>query len=87
MQESGLAELRPLARSRLLRASGLQPDSERVHFNLGMLAMDEGQGEEAEAHFRRAVELRPGEGRASVTVVDEVDDGGEDDALAFASVA
>ncbi len=60
MQEAGRPEDRPEARRRLLRAARLQPDSERVHFNLGMLAMDDGDGQGAEAWFRRAVELRPG---------------------------
>jgi Tfp pilus assembly protein PilF len=59
LQELGRAELRKVARERLLkllRKDGGQ--NERVHFNLGMLAMDDNDVAAAEHWFRRAVELR-----------------------------
>ncbi|XP_043225531.1 protein O-mannosyl-transferase Tmtc3-like [Amphibalanus amphitrite] len=62
IQESGAARLRPTARLRLRRLLQLSPavvGAERVHFNLGMLAMDERDLPAAETHFRKAVELRP----------------------------
>ncbi|XP_043224720.1 protein O-mannosyl-transferase Tmtc3-like [Amphibalanus amphitrite] len=62
IQESGAARLRPTARLRLRRLLQLSPavvGAERVHFNLGMLAMDERDLPAAEAHFRKAVELKP----------------------------
>lgn len=59
LQELGRAELRKVARERLLkllRKDGGQ--NERVHFNLGMLAMDDNDVAAAEHWFRKAVELR-----------------------------
>ncbi|CAH1967227.1 unnamed protein product [Acanthoscelides obtectus] len=58
LQELGRPELRKIARERLLKLMRKDPDSERVHFNLGMLAMDEKNIEEAEHWFRRAVHLK-----------------------------
>jgi Tfp pilus assembly protein PilF len=59
LQELGRSELRKVARERLLkllRKDGGQ--NERVHFNLGMLAMDDNDVASAEHWFRRSVELR-----------------------------
>ncbi|XP_018562802.1 transmembrane and TPR repeat-containing protein CG4050-like [Anoplophora glabripennis] len=58
LQEFGRPELRKIARERLLKLLGKDADNERVHFNLGMLAMDEKNIEEAEHWFRRAVHLK-----------------------------
>ena len=52
MQESGNAEMRPLAFERLLRLVDADPSNERVYFNLGMLAMDDHEYHEAEKWFR-----------------------------------
>ena len=41
IQEMGVEELKPLATNRLLKLRKLQPENERVYFNLGMLAMDD----------------------------------------------
>ncbi|XP_037088175.1 LOW QUALITY PROTEIN: protein O-mannosyl-transferase Tmtc3-like [Pollicipes pollicipes] len=62
IQELGSGQLRPRAYQRLRRLLQLQPtvvDAERVHFNLGMLAMDDHDLWTAETHFRKAVETRP----------------------------
>ena len=56
IQELGAARLRPTAQLRLRRLLRLQPavvGADRVHFNLGMLAMDERDLLAAEAHFRK----------------------------------
>ena len=56
IQESGTARLRPTAQLRLRRLLQLQPavvGAESVHFNLGMLAMDERDLAAAEGHFRK----------------------------------
>ncbi|XP_050507448.1 protein O-mannosyl-transferase Tmtc3 [Diabrotica virgifera virgifera] len=58
LQEFGRADLRKIARERLLILLGKDPNNERVHFNLGMLAMDDKNIEEAENWFRRAVHLK-----------------------------
>ncbi|XP_049825816.1 protein O-mannosyl-transferase Tmtc3-like [Aethina tumida] len=58
LQEFGRPELRKIARERLLKLLDKDPENERVHFNLGMLAMDEKNIEEAEHWFRRAVHLK-----------------------------
>jgi Tfp pilus assembly protein PilF len=50
-----------LAYQRLFRVLDLSPamHSDRVHFNLGMLAMDDGDAANAEAWFKKAVEAKP----------------------------
>ncbi|KRT83914.1 Anaphase-promoting complex subunit 3 protein [Oryctes borbonicus] len=58
LQELGRAELRKIARERLLKLLAKDANNERVHFNLGMLAMDDKNIEEAEHWFRRAVHLK-----------------------------
>ncbi|XP_060530397.1 protein O-mannosyl-transferase Tmtc3-like [Cylas formicarius] len=58
LQEFGRAEFRKTARERLLKLLAKDTNNERVHFNLGMLAMDEKDIEEAEHWFRRAVHLK-----------------------------
>lgn len=63
IQESGSAELRPLAYERLFRILELKQGSaseDRVYFNLGMLAMDDLRYKDAEEWFRRAIALKPG---------------------------
>ncbi|XP_018332006.1 transmembrane and TPR repeat-containing protein CG4050 [Agrilus planipennis] len=59
LQELGRPELRKMARERLLKLLQKDGSNERVHFNLGMLAMDDKNAEEAEHWFRRAVHLKP----------------------------
>ncbi|KAF0308101.1 Transmembrane and TPR repeat-containing protein [Amphibalanus amphitrite] len=62
IQESGAARLRPTARLRLRRLLQLSPavvGAERVHFNLGMLAMDERDLPAAETHFRKLIKYQP----------------------------
>lgn len=58
LQEFGRSEFRKIAKERLLKLLGKDPNNERVHFNLGMLAMDEKDIEEAEHWFRKAVHLK-----------------------------
>ncbi|XP_017781119.1 PREDICTED: transmembrane and TPR repeat-containing protein CG4050-like [Nicrophorus vespilloides] len=58
LQELGRPELRKIARERLLKLLAKDATNERVHFNLGMLAMDDKNIEEAEHWFRRAVHLK-----------------------------
>ncbi|CAG9819958.1 unnamed protein product [Phaedon cochleariae] len=58
LQEFGRPELRRIARDRLLKLLSKDPENERVYFNLGMLAMDDKNIEEAEHWFRRAVHLK-----------------------------
>lgn len=59
LQELGRPELRRIARERLLKLLVKDSTNERVHFNLGMLAMDDKDIENAENWFRRAVHLKP----------------------------
>ena len=61
MQSAGLAEQRPLAYQRLFRVLDLSPSaqSDRVYFNLGMLAMDDGNSANAELWFKKAVSIKP----------------------------
>ena len=59
MQESGKAELRPLAYERLYKVMDRQPENDRIYFNLGMLSMDDRQIEKAEIWFKKSIELRP----------------------------
>ncbi|XP_066245654.1 protein O-mannosyl-transferase Tmtc3-like isoform X1 [Euwallacea similis] len=58
LQEFGRPEFRKTARERLLKLLVKDKSNERVHFNLGMLAMDDKDIEEAEHWFRRAVHLK-----------------------------
>ncbi|XP_039745699.1 protein O-mannosyl-transferase Tmtc3 [Pararge aegeria] len=59
LQELGAADLRHIARQRLLKLLDKDATNERVHFNLGMVCMDEGDAECAEKWFRAAVHLKP----------------------------
>merc|ERR1712242_248285 len=59
IQELGLNHLKVLAVERLLKLKELQPQNEKVFFNLGMLAADEEGVFEAELWFRQAVKLKP----------------------------
>ncbi|XP_063635833.1 protein O-mannosyl-transferase Tmtc3 isoform X1 [Cydia splendana] len=59
LQELGAADLRQVARQRLLKLLDKDSTNERVHFNLGMVCMDEGDAECAERWFRAAVHLKP----------------------------
>lgn len=59
MQESGQKSLRSLAYSRLFKVMKKQPDNDRIYFNLGMLAMDDGDIDKAENWFKTAIKLRP----------------------------
>ncbi|CAL4118541.1 unnamed protein product [Meganyctiphanes norvegica] len=58
IQESGSAEFRPIALQRLLKLVKLDPENERVYFNLGMITMDDKDYESAEKWFRKAIELK-----------------------------
>ncbi|XP_055681883.1 protein O-mannosyl-transferase Tmtc3-like [Lutzomyia longipalpis] len=58
LQELGRVELRKIARERLLKLLAIDDKNDRVFFNLGMLAMDDRNIEEAENWFRRAVHLK-----------------------------
>ncbi|XP_041973307.1 protein O-mannosyl-transferase Tmtc3 [Aricia agestis] len=59
LQELGAADLRDLAKERLLKLLVRDSTNERVHFNLGMVCMDEGDADCAEHWFRAAVHLKP----------------------------
>ncbi|ENN79047.1 hypothetical protein YQE_02954, partial [Dendroctonus ponderosae] len=58
LQEFGRPDFRKTAKERLLKLLIKDKNNERVHFNLGMLAMDEKNIAEAEQWFRRAVHLK-----------------------------
>ncbi|KAK7874466.1 hypothetical protein R5R35_001555 [Gryllus longicercus] len=58
LQELGRAELRKVARERLLKLLRKDNTNERVYFNLGMLAMDDRDVAGAEHWFRQAVQLK-----------------------------
>ncbi|XP_023716929.1 protein O-mannosyl-transferase Tmtc3 [Cryptotermes secundus] len=58
LQELGRAELRKVARERLLKLLRKDATNERVHFNLGMLAMDDQDIAGAEHWFRRAIQMK-----------------------------
>lgn len=60
MQESGEAKLRPEANRRFLTYIKEEPDDANGYFNLGMLAMDANENEEAEHWMREAIRLQPG---------------------------
>jgi len=59
IQELGLEANKRLVVERLLKLKEMQPDNERVFFNLGMLATDEENIFEAELWFRQAIQLKP----------------------------
>ena len=59
IQELGLNHLKSLAMTRLLKLKELQPQNEKVFFNLGMLSADENNIFEAEVWFQEAVKLKP----------------------------
>ncbi|XP_063987197.1 protein O-mannosyl-transferase Tmtc3 [Diachasmimorpha longicaudata] len=58
LQELGREELRKVARDRLLKLLRKDSNNERLHFNLGMLAMDDHDAASAERWFRNAVALK-----------------------------
>merc|ERR1719461_2091237 len=58
IQELGLNKLKPIAVERLLKLKDIQPDNEKVYFNLGMLATDENNVFEAEVWFKQAIKLK-----------------------------
>uniref|UniRef100_A0A673HVI7 Protein O-mannosyl-transferase TMTC3 n=1 Tax=Sinocyclocheilus rhinocerous TaxID=307959 RepID=A0A673HVI7_9TELE len=60
MQESGEAKFRPEANRRFLTYVKEEPDDANGYFNLGMLAMDANENEEAERWMREAIRLQPG---------------------------
>ena len=69
MQETGRSDLRPLAYQRLRKVLSKTVSSkekrvigglERIYFNLGMLGMDDGNMDEAEKAFKKAIKLKPG---------------------------
>ncbi|KAG8182833.1 hypothetical protein JTE90_000440 [Oedothorax gibbosus] len=57
-QDSGDSSLRRLAHERLQTLLGKGRQPERTYFNLGMLAMQDGDTSRAESYFRKALELR-----------------------------
>ena len=59
IQELGLSNLKPLATQRLLKLKEIQPDNERVYFNLAMISTDENKILEAELWFKKAIKLKP----------------------------
>ena len=59
IQELGLNSLKPLATQRLLKLKEIQPENERIYFNLAMLSTDEDNVVEAEAWFNEAIKLKP----------------------------
>ncbi|KAG1939153.1 protein O-mannosyl-transferase TMTC3 [Pimephales promelas] len=60
MQESGEAKFRPEANRRFLTYVKEEPDDANGYFNLGMLAMDANENEEAEHWMQEAIRLQPG---------------------------
>ncbi|KAJ3596689.1 hypothetical protein NHX12_003093 [Muraenolepis orangiensis] len=60
MQESGEPKFRPEANRRFLVYVEEEPEDANGYFNLGMLAMDAGEGAAAERWMRRAIELQAG---------------------------
>uniref|UniRef100_A0A0K2UVT7 dolichyl-phosphate-mannose--protein mannosyltransferase n=1 Tax=Lepeophtheirus salmonis TaxID=72036 RepID=A0A0K2UVT7_LEPSM len=58
MQELGIPSHRPIAIKRLHRVLEFTPNSERVYFNLAMLAMDEENHQDAEKWFKKAINLK-----------------------------
>ncbi|XP_072511622.1 protein O-mannosyl-transferase TMTC3 [Notamacropus eugenii] len=60
MQESGEAKVRPEAKKRLLSYVSQEPRDANGYFNLGMLAMDDKKGSEAEMWMKKAIKLQAG---------------------------
>ncbi|XP_051546267.1 protein O-mannosyl-transferase TMTC3-like [Myxocyprinus asiaticus] len=60
MQESGEAKFRPEANRRFLTYVKEEPNDANGYFNLGMLAMDANENEEAERWMREAIRLQAG---------------------------
>ncbi|XP_068951224.1 protein O-mannosyl-transferase TMTC3 [Petaurus breviceps papuanus] len=60
MQESGEAKVRPEAKKRLLSYVSQEPHDANGYFNLGMLAMDDKKGSEAEMWMKKAIKLQAG---------------------------
>ena len=60
IQESRITRLSQVAIERLMKIVSKGGANERVYFNLGMLSMDSGDAEAAEAWFRKAIEVSPG---------------------------
>ncbi|CRK86591.1 CLUMA_CG000216, isoform A [Clunio marinus] len=58
LQELNKPELREISKERLLKLLQKDELNERVYFNLGMLAMDDRNIEEAEQFFRRAIHIK-----------------------------
>lgn len=58
IQESGNPDLRQTAYDRLLKLMKTDTSNERIYFNLGMLAMDDGDLVSAEKWFKTAVKLK-----------------------------
>lgn len=58
LQEMGDPAARQLSRERLLKVLSKDDKNEKVFFNLGMLAMDESDFEQAELYFKRAIHLK-----------------------------
>jgi len=58
LSELGEPSHRPIARQRLLTLLTREPGNERAHFHMGMLAMDEKDGDTAEIYFRKAISLK-----------------------------
>lgn len=58
LQELGGKEHRQISRERLFKILKTDQNNERVFFNLGMLAMDENDFEEAENYFKRAIHIK-----------------------------
>lgn len=58
IQESGNPHLRKIAYDRLVRLLKKDQRNERIHFNLGMLAMDDKDHPNAEKWFKMAIQLK-----------------------------
>ncbi|ODN00207.1 hypothetical protein Ocin01_06473 [Orchesella cincta] len=58
LSELGDPSLRPMAKQRLETLVARDPKNERAYFHLGMLAMDERDGDSAEKYFRQAITLK-----------------------------
>lgn len=58
IQELGREDLRPLGYNRLFRLLEFEPDNEKIYFNLGILATDDGDYEKAENWFKKAIGIK-----------------------------
>ncbi|CAL8141337.1 unnamed protein product [Orchesella dallaii] len=58
LSELGDPSLRPMAKQRLETLVARDPKNERAYFHLGMLSMDERDGDSAEKYFRQAITLK-----------------------------